>query len=57
MDLTVLYTSKDEQDMVFQYPDSTNLTTNTPILDCPAKFLFLAPIAEYLDVFPKFCKN
>ena len=30
-----------------------NPTTNTPIPDNPARFLFLAPIAKYLDeIFP-----
>ena len=37
----------------FTAPIRLNPTTNTPIPDRPARFLFFAPIAKYLDeIFP-----
>ena len=39
--------------MFFNAPIDLNLTANIPIPDRPARFLFLAPIAKYLDeIFP-----
>ena len=40
---------KDERGMFFYFPMRLNPTSNTPIPDHPARFLFLAPIAKYLD--------
>ena len=46
--------NKDERGIVFfNVLIQLNLTTNTLIWGCLARFLFLAPIAKYLDeIFP-----
>ena len=48
-----IFASKDRHGMFFNAPIRLNPATNTPMQDCPPRYLFLIPIAKYLDeIFP-----